>query len=102
VLIGGGELAEIATLAAMEADVVLVAIIDGATNQHRIAGIEVVGTLDAAPDFDGVVITDGNAPQETYDAVRAALPQARILCPDVLQVATERPMTKPRKTRAVG
>lgn len=102
VLIGGGELAEIAALAAMDADVSLVAIVDGATNRPQVAGIDVVGTLGAAPYFDGVVITDGNAPQETYDAVRAALPQARILCPDVLQVATERPMAKIRKTRRVG
>jgi DNA-binding MarR family transcriptional regulator len=102
VLIGGGELAEIAALAAMDTEVVLVAVVDGATNQHRVAGIEIVKTLGDAPAFDAVVITDGRAPQAAYDAVRAQSPQLMILCPAVLQVATERTIGNIDKTRAVG
>lgn len=102
VLIGGGELAEIAALAAMDTDVVLVAVVDGATNQHRVADIEVVKMLDDAPAFDAIVITDGRAPQAAYDAVRTQLPQVPILCPAVLQVATERAAGSIDKTRAVG
>lgn len=101
VLIGGGELAEIAALAAMDADVVLVAVVDGATNQHRVAGIEIVKTLGDVPTFDAVVITDGRAPQAAYDAVRAQSLQVSILCPAVLQVATERTIENIDKTRAV-
>lgn len=102
VLIGGGELAEIAALAAMDTDVVLVAIVDGATNQHRVAGIEIVKMLGNAPTFDAVVITDGRAPQVAYDALRAQSLQVPILCPPVLQVATERAIENIDKSRAVG
>jgi DNA-binding MarR family transcriptional regulator len=102
VLVGGGDLAEIAALAAMETDVALVAIVDSATNQHRMAGIEVVKTIGDAPAFDAIVITEANAPQAAHDSIRAQFPQTPILCPAVLQVATERPLAKIGKARAVG
>lgn len=101
VLIGGGELAEIAALAAMDADVALVAIVDSATNRPQLAGVAVVKTIADAPAFDAIVITDGSAPQATYDSVRAALPRAQILCPAVLQV-TERPLARAVASRAMG
>ena len=63
---------------------------------------ELVKTLGDAPAFDAVVITDGRAPQAAYDAVRAQSPQLMILCPAVLQVATERTIGNIDKTRAVG
>ena len=101
VLIGAGELAEIAALAAMAAKVTLVAVVDPETNQRKIAGIDVLRSLAEVGDFDAVVIADARAPQATYDALRAAWPGARVLCPPVLQVAPERwasanPTPKPR------
>jgi hypothetical protein len=101
VLIGAGELAEIAALAAMETKVALVAVVDPETNQQRVAGIEVVRSLAEAGEFDALVIADARSPQATYDALRAAWPGARVLCPSVLQVAPERwesaiPTQKPR------
>jgi len=101
-LIGAGELAEIAALAAMEANIVLVAVVDGATNQRRVAGVDVVKTLADAHSIDAVVITDGRTPQATYDAVRTERPDARILCPAVLQVATERRTAVAGPSRAAG
>lgn len=101
VLIGAGELAEIAALAAMEANVTLAAVVDPETNQRRIAGITVVRSLAEVAAFDAVVIADARAPQATYDGLRAAWPDARVLCPPVLQIAPERwasanPAQKPR------
>lgn len=90
VLIGAGELAEIAALAAMEANVTLTAVVDPETNQRRIAGITVVRSLAEVAAFDAVVIADARAPQATYDGLRAAWPAARVLCPPVLQIAPER------------
>lgn len=101
VLIGAGELAEIAALAAMETTVTLVAVVDAETNQRRIAGIPVVHSLAEVAAFDGVVIADARSPQATYDGLRVAFPDARLLCPPVLQIAPERwasanPSHKPR------
>jgi DNA-binding MarR family transcriptional regulator len=90
VLIGAGELPEIAALAAMETNVTLVAVVDDSTNQRRIAGIDVMRSLFDVPHFDAVVIADARSPQATYDAVRSALPGVRVLCPSVLQIAPER------------
>ncbi len=90
IVIGCGELPEIAALAAMETNVVLVALVDDSTNQRRIAGIDVVRSLSVVSDFDAVVIADARSPQATYDAVRSALPGVRVLCPPVLQIAPER------------
>lgn len=104
VLIGAGELAEIAALAAMEANVELLAVVDPETNQRRIAGIEVVRSLAEVADFDAVVIADARAPQATYDSLRAAWPGTRVLCPAVLHVAPERwaSANPAQKPRAVG
>lgn len=104
VLVGAGELAEIAALAAMECDVALIAVVDAETNQHRIAGIEVVRSVAEARDFDALVITDARSPQATYDALRQASPGARVLCPAVLQIAPERweSANPAKKPRAVG
>ena len=104
VLIGAGELAEIAALAAMEANVTLIAVVDAETNQRRIAGIPVVHSLAEVAAFDGVVIADARSPQATYDGLRAAFPDARVLCPPVLQIAPERwaSANAAHKPRAAG
>jgi DNA-binding MarR family transcriptional regulator len=90
VLAGAGELAEIAAIAAAECDVEIVAVVDAVTNQQRVAGIDVVRALGECPAFDCVVVTDGRAPQTTYDSLRRELASDRIGCPALLQVVIDR------------
>jgi DNA-binding MarR family transcriptional regulator len=88
-LAGAGELAEIAAIAALESEVEIVAIIDPASNQRRVAGIDVVHSLDECPPFDRIVVTDGRSPQMTYEGLRRVLSADRIVCPVLLEVVTE-------------
>lgn len=90
VLVGASELAEIATLAARDHDIELVAVVAPGRNAPRFAGLRVVRTLSEAPAHDAVMITDISSPQETFDQLRAALPAAQILCPRLLRLVTDR------------
>ena len=89
-LVGAGDLAEIATLAAHEQPVDLIAVIAPGHNRATVAGLPVATTLESARKFDAVLLTDIKTPQATYEALRAFLPDDRILAPDVLRL-TRRP-----------
>lgn len=93
-LAGGGELAEIAAMAAHDGEIELVAIIDTRTNRERLYGIRVVRSLDDAADgagaVDAVVIADALTPQETYEALLERLPEDKILAPPLLRITPDR------------
>lgn len=91
-LVGGGELAEIAILAALEMDgVEVVLVFDRATNKERLHGVAVARTPEELADVDGLVITDTRAPQAAYDWAREQCPQAEVLAPPLLRVADRPP-----------
>ena len=76
VLVGAGELAEIAVLSASESPVEIVCVADDKAPRSRCAGISVVKDVAAAlrrgkmdGGVDGFVITDTQAPQAVYEAV---------------------------------
>jgi DNA-binding MarR family transcriptional regulator len=85
-LVGAGDLAEIATLAAIELPIDLALVIAPRYNGATTAGLPVTTNLDRAQDFDAVLLTDITAPQETYEALRRYLPDDRILAPELLRV----------------
>ncbi len=86
VLAGRGEVAEIALLAALEADVVLVGILDREANADRLNGLPVLRSLDEVEGWDALVVTDSRAPQETFDRLRDMVPDDRILAPAFLHI----------------
>lgn len=94
VLAGGGELAEIAVMAARDGAVELVAIIDARTNRERLYGLRVARTLEEAVDeagpVDGVVIADAISPQETYEELAERLPEDSVLAPPLLRITPDR------------
>lgn len=90
VLFGGGELAEIATLAARETDIELVAILAPGRNEREFAGLPVMADLEDIDAFDAVLITNIQAPQESFDTLRARFDPARILTPPLLHVSREK------------
>jgi len=91
VLCGGGELAEIATLAAYGLDVTLVAVLDFETNKARIAGLPVIRSVAEVEPGDVLVITDGRNPQETYERLAASVAPERVLAPPFLRISPPPP-----------
>jgi DNA-binding MarR family transcriptional regulator len=96
VLVGVGELAEIAVLSAGETAVDIVAVIDASALRHC-AGKPVVTDLATAlalreASLDAVVVTDTRLPQQRFEAMLAAgvrhgLPPERILAPELLRIS---------------
>lgn len=89
VLVGRGEVAEIALLAAIEADAEVVGILDRKANTSRLHGLPVLRSLDEAGAWDALVITDSRRPQEAFDRLRGTVPEERVLAPPFLHVARE-------------
>jgi DNA-binding MarR family transcriptional regulator len=90
VLIGGGELAEIAILAAWGNGLTLLALLDSETNEDQNYGIRIIRSLEEIGSFDAVVITDSQTPQQTYDDMRERLPEAQVLAPPLLSITRDR------------
>jgi DNA-binding MarR family transcriptional regulator len=91
-LYGCGELAEIAVVAAMNTDVVLVGIVDRAANKPMAYGLPVVRALDDLEAWDVIVLTDGRTPQLSYNDLLAVVPADRLLLPEFLRVSRLRPV----------
>ena len=85
-LVGAGELAEVASIAAAETGVELVGILDKDTNHDSIVGLPVFRTLQEVGPVDAVLVTSIRDPQAVYDALAAKLPEDRILTPPMLRV----------------
>ena len=92
-LIGVSDLAEIATICALEQGITIVAVVDAKARQDRFVGTPVVASLDAVPGgFDALVITDL---QDTRDTVKAALnglEVERVFVPALLGLRPDRAM----------
>lgn len=89
-LVGGGELSEIATLAASAEEVTLVAILDPESNQERRHGVPIARSLAEIGPVDALVVTDQRAPQSTYERVRGQMPAMLILAPTLLRITPDR------------
>ncbi len=85
-MVGDGDLAEIATLAALESPVDLALVIAPGYNGTTVAGLPVATDLERVRQFDAVLLTDFKSAQETYEALRRLLPDERILAPELLRL----------------
>jgi hypothetical protein len=95
---GGGELVEIALLAAREAEIQVEIIFDQATGQERLYGLSVVRTPEALSSVDAVAITDTRMPQATFDVMRQHFEVPQVLAPPLLRI-TRTPLDfKPKVT----
>jgi len=86
VLFGATDLAEIAALRALETNVVVVGVVDPATNRQRLIGHLVWRSLKQADEFDGCVLTDLASPSERYQQLTQQLGHERVLVPDILRL----------------
>jgi len=89
-LAGNGELAEIALLAAREADVEIVAVVDRLSNEDQFHGIPIVRAVEDLRGAEALVITESRRPQQTFDLLVQSASGARILAPELLRI-TRRP-----------
>ena len=89
VLVGRGEVAEIALLAALEADAELVGILDREANTDRLHGLPVLRSLEEAEAWDALVITESRQPQEAFETLRDTVPARQVLAPSFLRIVRE-------------
>jgi DNA-binding MarR family transcriptional regulator len=91
VLIGVSDLAEIATLCALEQGISIVAVVDAKAKTDRFVGTLVVASIDEVPGgFDALVITDLQATREVVRAALTALESERLFVPALLRLRPDR------------
>jgi len=90
-LLGVSDLAEIATICALEQGVTIAAVVDAKCTSDRFVGTPVVPLLDAVPGgFDALVVTDLQATRESVQAVVDQLDADRVLLPTLLGIRIDR------------
>ena len=92
-LIGVSDLAEIATICALEQGITIVAVVDAKSISDRFVGAPVVVSIDAVPGgFDALVVTDLGATRETIKTALCALGAGRVFVPALLGLRLDRAM----------
>jgi DNA-binding MarR family transcriptional regulator len=86
VLCGVSDLAEIATLRAMEQGLEIVAFYDPTTERRTFLHRPVVDHLALSNAYDACVLTDLGAPQAMYDFLVGVIDPARVLVPSILRL----------------
>ena len=98
-LAGASDLTEIATLCAGARDIELIGLLDlssGApTMEIKIENLTRVSSLEKAPIYDAIVITDMRQPQWWFDQLVKSVPRERVLAPRLLNVSRVRPKLAP-------
>lgn len=99
VFVGGGELTEIALLAANETESLVIGVFDPTAHSERILGIPVVRDLKQIDPDATLVITESSQPQALYDELRSIYGNDRILAPRFLRV-TEKALMRHQSSEA--
>jgi DNA-binding MarR family transcriptional regulator len=96
VLAGKSDLAEVAILCAVEADVKIVAIIEPRGDNQGIVSVGVFKSYADIPEqFDAVVVTDVSRAQFAFDAAVAACGAERVFTPNLLRLRSHEKAGKP-------
>lgn len=90
VLVGRGELAEIAFLAARENEVEILGLLDVEMNDDRFLGLPVLRRLDGL-DRAALVVTASRRPQEAFDDLRRHASASMIHAPSLLRISPDAP-----------
>jgi len=85
VLAGKSDLAEIAILCAVEAQITIVAVVDPRSDDTQFVGVKVVKSYaDVKDEFDAVIVTDVARAKPSFDAAVEACGAERVLAPALL------------------
>jgi DNA-binding MarR family transcriptional regulator len=91
-LVGVSDLAEIATICALEQGVTIVAVVDAKFENTHFVGAPVVPSIAAVPGgFDALIVTDLQSTQESVRAVADQIDAERVLVPALLGICINRP-----------
>jgi DNA-binding MarR family transcriptional regulator len=91
VLAGQSDLAEIAILCAVEAGLVIVAVVDPLSEVARFVGVDVCKSYDRVKDaFDVVIVTDVACAGASYETAAAICGAERVLAPALLGLRERR------------
>jgi DNA-binding MarR family transcriptional regulator len=90
VLIGAGDLCEIAALAALDSGLEVAAVFDQETNRQQLAGLRILRDPAEIAGIDAVVITDMKDPQGAYERMAEILGDDRVFFPSLLRLSTRR------------
>ena len=93
VLCGISDLAEIATLRAMEQGMEIVGFYDPLSQRQTYLNRPVFQQLDSLGSYDACIVTDLLTPQLTYEQLVKEMGRARVLVPDVLRLE-QRPVVE--------
>ncbi|OGI47060.1 MAG: hypothetical protein A2151_00215 [Candidatus Muproteobacteria bacterium RBG_16_65_34] len=85
-LCGVSDLAEIASLRALERGIEIVGIYDPHTERRRFVDKSVWRKFDEVEDHDAWILTDLNAPRVAYEHLTGLVARERILVPDILRL----------------
>src|SRR5690348_3240323 len=92
-LVGVSDLAEIATLCALEQGMTIAAVVDPKARRDRFVGTPVVASFDAVPGgFEAVVIADLASTRDSVKAALTALDAERVFVPALLGLRPDRAM----------
>lgn len=83
-LCGVSELAEIASLRAIETGVQVIGVFDPASERHEVVGRPVWTRIEDVPVFDAALLTELNEVPSTYDLVLGKVDRERLLIPGIL------------------
>jgi DNA-binding MarR family transcriptional regulator len=87
VLAGKSDLAEIASICALESGVSMVAVVDPAAEESRFLGMPLASSFDQVnDDFDAVVVTDLVTARRTCEQAIERFGEGRVLIPELLRV----------------
>ncbi|WP_052716528.1 winged helix-turn-helix transcriptional regulator [Magnetospira sp. QH-2] len=87
-LVGPGDLAEVAVLCARDSGMDLTTVIQALdSGQASFQGLDLITGLERVVDFEAVLITDMQTPQETFDKLALLIPPERILTPEFLHIS---------------
>ena len=87
VLCGVSDLAEIASLRALEHDIEIAGVYDPEHARERFLNREVAATIDMCEPFDGCLLTDLSDPQATYADIVDQVSIEGVVVPDILGLA---------------
>lgn len=89
-LCGVSDLAEIATVRAMERDITVIGYLDSSSDRMKFLNRPVWQTYDNAEPHDACLLTELLSPQSVYEQLQKHAVHVQVLVPDVLAIDTRR------------
>ena len=90
-LVGASDLAEIATICALEQGITIVAVVDAKAKSDHFVRTPVVASIEAIPgEFEALLVTDLQATRESLQAILGKFRFERVLVPGLLRLRLDR------------